>query len=97
MERVKKKKCEPGEKMALQRLKFRWENNIKLYLKKWQTPIQWVAGVMWPGREADHSLTHFHSVPRLRRTGAVPPFPYMPSWCAERQLYFFTFISEKWT
>jgi hypothetical protein len=35
-----------------------------------QPPIQWVLGVKWPGREADHSP---HLVPRSRMCGAIPP------------------------
>jgi hypothetical protein len=37
------------------------------------------------GREIDQSSLSI--VPRLRISGAIPPLPYIPSWCAQWQFY----------
>jgi hypothetical protein len=29
-----------------------------------------------------HLSTHCHLMPRIKMSGAIPPLPHMPSWCA---------------
>jgi hypothetical protein len=38
------------------------------------------SGVKRPGREADHSPTHLHLVPKSRMREAITPLPNTPSW-----------------
>jgi hypothetical protein len=33
-------------------------------------------------------ITHFHLVPRLTMSGAIPPHRHAPSWNAQENLYF---------
>ena len=41
-------------------------------------------GIKRPEREADHSL---RLLSRLRTSGAIPPLPHKPSWCAQIEMY----------
>jgi hypothetical protein len=36
---------------------------------------------------SEHHVNHFQLPPRLRMSGAAPPFSYMPSWRGQRKLY----------
>jgi hypothetical protein len=49
----------------------------RLALGPTQPSIQWVPGVKWQGREADHSPP---SNAEVKNGGAIPPLPHMPSW-----------------
>ena len=51
-----------------------------------QPPIRRVTG-----RERDHSPP----MPRLRMSGAIPLFPYRPSWRGQGQLYLFYWAMDK--
>jgi hypothetical protein len=36
-----------------------------------------------------HVTDHSHPVMRLRMHGVIPPFPHIPSWCAQEKLHFY--------
>jgi hypothetical protein len=56
----------------------------RLALGPIRPPIQWVLGALslgWSGQGVK-LITHFHLVPRSRRSGAIPPLPHMSmAWC----------------
>jgi hypothetical protein len=35
---------------------------------------------------------HFRVMPRLRMNGAIPPLPLIPSWLAQRRLFYFVVV-----
>jgi len=39
------------------------------------------------GRGRGVVTTHLHLAPRLRMSGPITPFPHMPSWRAQGQMY----------
>jgi hypothetical protein len=46
-------------------------------LRSIQPPIQWVTGVKWPGREADHSPPTSAEVKKMWNYTPTPPYAFM--------------------